>query len=108
MAHDNSAVDSEVESVAKAQVDCTAPQPSPYLLQGTQWVSKFNRPTPDQVKIFMALFRIPNKNTDVVLTVNVLTQTQNPETEVIEQEEWEPAFIRAVETFHIVDFGLFV
>lgn len=56
----------------------------------------------------MALFRIPNKNTDVVLTVNVLTQTQNPETEVIEQEEWEPAFIRAVETFHIVDFGLFV
>jgi len=111
LAHDNSAVDSKVESVAKAQVDRTAPQPSPYLLQGTQLVPKSRRPTPDQVKVFMALFRVPDKDADVLLTANVLTQTQNSETRGIKQEEWEPitrAFIRAVETFHIVDFGLFV
>jgi len=110
LAHDNDAVDSKVENVVKAQVDRTAPQPSPYLLRGTQFVRKFNRPIPDQVELLMALFRVPHKGADVVLTVNVPTRTQNPETKAIKQEEWEPitqAFYRAVETFQIVDFDLF-
>lgn len=80
------------------------------MLQGTQFVPKFNRPTPDQVEILMALFRVQDKNSDVVLTVNVPTKTSNPETTAISQEEWEPvthAFYKAVETFKIVDFDLF-
>lgn len=110
LAHDNDAVDSKVERVEKVQGDRTAPQPSPYLLQGTQFVPKFNRPTPDRVEILMALFRVPDKGTDVVFTVNVPTQTQNSETKVIKEEDWEPiaqSFYKAVETFQIVDFGLF-
>jgi hypothetical protein len=110
LAYDNDATNSKIERVVEAQIERTAPQPSPYFLQGTQFVPKFNRPMPDQVEILMALFRVPDKGADVVLTVNIPTRTQNPETKVIKQEDWEPitkAFHTAIETFQIVDFGLF-
>lgn len=58
----------------------------------------------------MALFRVQEKNTDVVLTLNAPLQTANAEVKAISSGEWgliTHAFHRAVETFQIVDFGLF-
>lgn len=76
-----------------------------------QLVPKFNRPTPDHVTIFLALFRVEGKGSDVVLSVNIPTASQNPEVTVSDEPEFEAvhkAFRRAAETLKIVDFGLFV
>lgn len=110
LAHDNDASSSTISAVQKAETSHSPPQPTPYILQGTQLVRKYNRPTPDQVGILMALFRVEGKNSDVVLTLNAPLQTSNAEVKAVQTGEWgliNHAFYRAVESFKIVDFGLF-
>ncbi|KAJ3575998.1 hypothetical protein NP233_g727 [Leucocoprinus birnbaumii] len=71
LAHDNSAEKSEVQQVdiiPNARGDTTPPA---IILQGTQFVHKFNRQEVDTVKILMALYRVQDKNVDLVVTFNV-------------------------------------
>lgn len=110
MAHDNDATSSSIETVQKADTQHRDPQPTPYILHGTQLVRKYNRPTPDQVGILMALFRVEGKGNDIVFTLNAPVHTANAEVKAINSGEWGPithAFHRAVETFTIEDFDLF-
>ena len=79
------------------------------MLDGTQAVKKFNSTVVDQIRIFMALYRIPDKNIDLLLVLNVPTETSDGgalgEQEVgIAQKEFETAAL----SLRIIDFGLFV
>jgi len=112
LAHDNSAQSSTVERVIPPSLDIaqSATRPVPCLLQGTQLVQKFNRPSADEVRILVALYRIEDKDTDVVFTCNIPVETTNPETEAVANNEWPKvaqAFENAVNTFEIVDPSLF-
>jgi hypothetical protein len=78
------------------------------VLTGVQAVPKFNQSTPDQVQIFMALFRVDWKNADLVVTFNVPTLTADGDG--MTQEESDAAhsdFNTFVQDLAIVDDGLF-
>ncbi|KAF8319274.1 Mog1p/PsbP-like protein [Clavulina sp. PMI_390] len=110
LAHDNDASSSSIESVEISDTTRELPQPTPYILQGSQLVRKYNRPTPDQVQILLALFRVDGHNSDIVLTLNAPVQSSNAEVKTISSGDWitiAHAFHQAVKTFTIVDFGLF-
>ena len=82
--------------------------PPPVLLYGTQQVPKFNRTIPDDVDILLALYRITNKNTDVVLSVNLPKKTgSNTGLNPDQLQEGRDAFITAARSLKIIDFGLF-
>ncbi|KAG9112454.1 hypothetical protein FRC07_007896, partial [Ceratobasidium sp. 392] len=81
------------------------------VLQGTQLVPKFNRTHPDTVKIFLAVYRVHEKNIDVVLVFNIPVEAEKEGSAVPLGGEkyvgWANAFEEAVRTFKIVDYGLF-
>ena len=83
--------------------------PAPAALYGTQHAAKYNRNTPDEVLIFLALFRVAEKNVDLVLTFNVPVATQDDgalgEQAVNTAKE---QFETAVRSLKIVDMSLFV
>lgn len=83
--------------------------PPPTAIYGTQHAAKFNRTAPDEVLIFLALFRIAQKNVDLVLTFNVPVTAQDggalAEDAVNKAKE---DFEAAVLSLNIVDVGLFV
>ena len=65
LAHDNSAVSSTVHNTTSSP--SRQPEISGVIaLNGTQGIPKFNATTPDEVQIFLALYRIPSKNVDLV------------------------------------------
>lgn len=87
-------------------------------------MAKFNKPESeaDDVLVQLALWRVPSKNTDLVLTVNYPLQTPpaaghangttNGGTPVHGGDDagWRlatEAFNQAVRTLNIIDFGLF-
>jgi hypothetical protein len=80
------------------------------VLQGTQLVPKFNRTSPDTVKIVLALYRVTDKRIDLVLTFNVPVETEKPGGAVVGEEikKWMDAYEIAVSSFKVVDYGLFV
>ncbi|KAG8690491.1 hypothetical protein FRC09_011961 [Ceratobasidium sp. 395] len=108
LAHDNEAVSSAVEAI-----DTPPLQPTPLVLsvlQGTQLVPKFNRTSPDTVKILLAVYRVLDKGVDLVLTFNVPIQTEKGGGAVAGEEglkKWVDAYEIAVSSFKIVDYGLF-
>lgn len=112
LAHDNSAQSSTVESVIPPSIDSPSSpgHPAPSLLSGTQIVRKFNRTASDTVRIFVALFRISEKKSDVVLSCNVPISSSNPETKVVSGNDLQAvtaAFEHAVASFKILDYSLF-
>ncbi|KZT52454.1 Mog1p/PsbP-like protein [Calocera cornea HHB12733] len=114
LAHDNEAESKRIDEVVPPQdlspPPCPPNQPVPTLLNGIQFVRKFNRPEPDEVRIALALFRIPAKNADVVITMNFPTWLEaiGPVPDVERKwEYWRIVFTTAVLSFQIVDFGLF-
>lgn len=100
LAHDNSAQDTKIERVDA--LEC-APQtvgatPAPSLLYGTQVIPKFGKVQDlDTVHVYVALWRLPSKNVDLVLSVN------DPEPS---RMGWD-AVHRAAHSLRLVDWGLF-
>jgi len=112
IAHDNdaqTAVVHAVEQVPTTSVD-TDIIPGASILYGTQHVAKFNRPTPDEVRIFLAVFRVIAKNVDLVLTFNVpvVTEGNKGAADDAGLTAAKVQFEEAVRSLKIVDYGLFV
>lgn len=108
MAHDNSATSSSVKGVTKILDNRGDETPSPIVLKGTQLVPKFNSTAPDTVHILLAVFRVKTKNVDLVLSMNIPLETSEGGTDDTRYKRAERDFETAVETLHIIDFGLFV
>jgi hypothetical protein len=114
LAHDNTALSSSVTSITLPEtpsLSSSSAHPAvlgPTVLVGTQLVSKFNKPESeaDTVLIQFALWRIPSKDTDVTLCVNIpvkMGETGEEKSDV----EARKVFQEAVKSFRIEDFGLF-
>ncbi|KIO32556.1 hypothetical protein M407DRAFT_241426 [Tulasnella calospora MUT 4182] len=77
LADDNGATKTDIELTEGPKTEQTGPsppaQPPCWTLVGTQQVPKFNKSTEqaDIVKIFLLLWRVDAKQSDVVLTINV-------------------------------------
>ncbi|CAE6408126.1 Ran guanine nucleotide release factor OS=Bos taurus GN=RANGRF PE=2 SV=1 [Rhizoctonia solani AG-1 IB] len=111
LAHDNDAVSSTVEIVnAPAQQPLSASPIKLSVLQGTQLIPKFNRTHPDTVKILLAVYRVVDKDIDLVLTFNVPVQAEKEGSAVDAEgvKRWTDAYEAAVSSLKIVNFGLFV
>jgi len=109
IAHDNEAISRTVGEIRTVSNDRGDNMPSPILLDGTQTVNKFNATVPDQIRIFMALYRIEDKNIDLVLVMNVPVSSLdggavNEEGVPASRKEFETAAL----SLRIVDYGLFV
>jgi hypothetical protein len=98
LAYDNSAISSDVTSSTAADY------PSPTLLHGVQRIAKYNLPESeaDTVDIYQALWRIPDKNADLVLTANA------PRGKTRDEQEGERVWREAATSLRVVDLGLFV
>lgn len=82
--------------------------PSAIVLAGVQHVPKFNLTTPDEVRILMALYRVEDKQIDLVVTFNVPVLSQDDGE--VGQEGWEAAkshFDAFIQSLRIIDFDLF-
>ncbi|KAG8900874.1 hypothetical protein FRC01_010010 [Tulasnella sp. 417] len=117
LADDNSATKTEIELIEEPK---TAPagssppaQPPCWSLIGTQHVPKFNKSTqqPDIVKIFLLLWRVDAKQSDVVLTINVpmVTVSDGSAGGVGEEgaERVRSIWEKARASFKVDDFELF-
>lgn len=108
LAHDNGAKAAQVESVIVIANDRGDDTPSAIVLSGVQHVPKFNQASADEVRIFMALYRVETKGIDLVVTFNVPTKSSDGG--AVGQDGWQPfqadfdAFVRSL---RIVDQGLF-
>ncbi|KAG2020693.1 hypothetical protein CC2G_006001 [Coprinopsis cinerea AmutBmut pab1-1] len=109
LAHDNDAEKSTVQGTSLVANDRGDATPSAILLEGEQIVRKFNRASADRVKIFMGLFRVKEKNTDIVVTFNVPIHTTDDSGEVAPSHvaKYTEDFNVFVRSFEIKDFGLF-
>jgi len=81
--------------------------PSPVFLDGAQRISKFNRTEEDVVRIFMALYRLPEQNVDLVFTANVPTVTSSGSIDDLTVLGVKEAFMTCAKSLQIVDWGLF-
>ncbi|GAA5824460.1 hypothetical protein JCM5353_000316 [Sporobolomyces roseus] len=114
LAHDNTALSSSITSINLRTTSMTPASSSdpevqgPTVLIGEQTVSKFNKPSEeaDTVLIHLALWRIPDKNTDVTLCVNYPIKI-GESGEQRDPEEAKKVFEEAVRSFQIKDFNLF-
>lgn len=117
LAHDNNATDQTVEEVIYPELDqhdeIPNAQPPCIALVGSQVVPKFNKSAQeaDLVKLYMAVWRVDAKGTDIVLSVNVPVVT-GADGNAKGVGELGVAFARVVwekarSTFKIDDFGLF-
>ena len=110
LAHDNDAISHDVVDVTTIPNDRGDDDrmPSAIVLSGIQSVPKFNRSTPDEVRIFMALFRVAWKNADLVVSFNV--PTRPAEGKGVTQEQFDAAqsdFDIFIRKLAIVDDRLF-
>jgi hypothetical protein len=82
--------------------------PSVIVLSGRQGVRKFNRTSVDDVRIFLALYRLGKKPVDIVLSHNFPMNTANGA--VRTEERYNAAketFLSIATSFRIVNFSLF-
>jgi len=108
LAHDNSAQSQAVHEVTIIPNGRGDDTPSVILLSGTQTVPKFNRPTPDEVRILMALYRVESKNIDLVMSMNIpVTSADGGAADADKLASATKDFDVAAKSLHIVDFGLF-
>ncbi|KZV70487.1 Mog1p/PsbP-like protein [Peniophora sp. CONT] len=101
LAHDNDATAATVLTVTTIPNDRGDGTPSPTVLSGTQQVRKFNRTNADDVRIYMAVYRVPGKSVDAVLTMNV------PFVDQAQLDEARDVFNAAARSLAIVDYALF-
>ncbi|KAM5539079.1 hypothetical protein V8D89_007302 [Ganoderma adspersum] len=108
LAHDNDATSKSVHQIEVVLNGSDGATPDPVLLYGTQSVQKFNSKTTDEVRILLALFRVKDKNIDLVMTMNI------PMTSVdggaVSESDWTAAkgvFDIAAKSLRIVDYALF-
>jgi len=108
LAHDNSAVSSEVNNVIIIPNDRGDDTPSPIVLTGMQLVPKFNRTNPDQVRILMGVYRVESKAVDLVVTSNIPMRSDDGG--AVDEAGFVAAqadFNKLVSSLKIVDLGLF-
>jgi len=108
IAHDNEALSSSVEDVHiipndRGDGDET---PSVIILRGQQAVQKFNSTSVDDVRIFLALYRVEEKGVDLVLTLNFPMDVGGTRTEE-RYLEAQRDFYSIATSLRIVDSGLF-
>ncbi|KAH9901178.1 Mog1p/PsbP-like protein [Cubamyces lactineus] len=108
LAHDNDAKSKTVNETTDVNNDSNGATPNPVILYGTQLVQKFNSQTTDEVRILLALYRVPHKNVDLVMTMNVpMTSADGG---AVSEDDWGSArgiFDEAARSLRIVDYGLF-
>ncbi|KAH9967891.1 Mog1p/PsbP-like protein [Russula dissimulans] len=114
IAHDNDAFSSSVDDVNEIpndHVDQINEIPSIAVLSGRQDVTKFNKTSVDDVRIFLALYRLKERGVrgvDLVLSLNFPMKASD---DIIRTEEQYHAakdtFLSIARTLHIIDFGLF-
>lgn len=109
LAHDNDAESYSVENTIIVPDDSGDETPSPVVLVGTQKVKKFNIPTPDDIRIYLALYRVESKNVDLVMSMNVPLLSSDGQT-VSDKDQLaaKQVFDTAAQSLRIVDFALFV
>lgn len=108
LAHDNSAASTKIQSVtvpSPPYPSSPPAQPIPTTLLGEQLVSKWNRTDLDRVQIFLAVYRVDRKGTDVVFSMNAPIVQRESTEEVLAARR--KTFDAAVQSFRILDFGLF-
>ncbi|KAI0781146.1 Mog1p/PsbP-like protein [Trametes elegans] len=108
LAHDNDAKSQNVNETTDLANDSNGATPNPVVLYGTQHVQKFNRTAADEVRILLALYRVPQKNVDLVLTMNVPMTSEDGG--AVSEDDWGAArdvFNVAARSLRIVDYGLF-
>lgn len=82
--------------------------PSLIILTGVQHIRKFNRQHPDEVRIAMCIYRVQEKNIDLVVTTNVPMISDDGG--AVDEQGWIDAkadFDTMIKSLRIVDFGLF-
>ncbi|OSD02864.1 Mog1p/PsbP-like protein [Trametes coccinea BRFM310] len=108
LAHDNDAKSQVVNETVDMPNDSNGSTPNPVVLYGTQTVQKFNSASADEVRILLALYRVPEKNVDLVMTMNVpMTSADGG---AVSEDDWGTArdvFHVAARSLRILDYGLF-
>lgn len=108
LAHDNDAQSKSVIETVEVSNDSKGATPNPVVLYGTQSVQKFNTATAYEVRIMLALYRVPEKNIDLVMTMNA--PMTGADGDAVTEKEWgtaRNAFDTAARSLRIVDYGLF-
>ena len=83
--------------------------PSIIILRGRQSVKKFNRSSADDLRIFVALYRLKKKGVDLVLSFNFPMNTSEGITRTEEQYNTaKETFLCTAASLHVIDFALFV
>lgn len=109
VAHDSDATSQTIHQISTVSIPREDDTPSPILLEGTQTVAKFNRSTPDEVLILLALYRVVSKKVDFVMTMNIPIQTHDKNAMDNDQRTTATnTFHVTARSLHIVDFGLFL
>ncbi|SPO26662.1 uncharacterized protein UTRI_03953_B [Ustilago trichophora] len=110
LAHDNSASSSTVHETQTPPQEAQPPAtPSPALLTGTQLVRKFGKASqPEEpVTIRVALWRLPSKNIDLVLSLNQPANANANAHDTDPNSLAQLAFDSAAKSLHIRDWRLF-
>lgn len=106
LAHDNAASSSTVleTDIPSSQIEPPA-TPSPARLTGTQMIRKFGKASEpeEQVTIRVALWRLPSKQIDLVLSVNESSKSQDHP----QSSSAQAAFQLAASSLQIRDWNLF-
>ncbi|PWY99144.1 Mog1p/PsbP-like protein [Testicularia cyperi] len=111
LAHDNSASSSQIETVelpASAYETVATATPAPAILTGTQVVKKFGKQSePEEtVRIYLALWRLTDKNIDLVMSLNQPIRTQNGTSDTMVMDP-ASTFLTAARSLQIQDWSLF-
>ncbi|KAK0564310.1 hypothetical protein OC861_004359 [Tilletia horrida] len=107
LAEDNSAESHSVDRIWTSSTPSTSAQtPSPTLLAGTQSVRKYGRQSaaPAPVQIYVALWRYPQRKTDLVMSFNVAGVASSTSAQ---QAAVLATFERAASSLALVDANLF-
>ena len=82
--------------------------PSIIVLRGRQGVKKFNKTSVDDLRIFVALYRLEERGVDIVLSLNFPMNISDGVFRTEEQYNTaKEMFLFIVTSFHIDDFSLF-
>jgi len=108
IADDNDAPSSSVDEVDKIPYNRCDEIPSIIVLRGRQGVKKFNRTSVDDLRIFVALYRLEERGVDIVLSLNFPMNIGDGVFRTEEQYNTaKETFLSIATSFHIDDFSLF-
>ncbi|KAG7092271.1 hypothetical protein E1B28_008633 [Marasmius oreades] len=108
LAHDNNASSEKIDSINIIPNDREDNTPSAIVLSGRQSVPKYTCTQPDEVRIYMALYRVPEKPIDLVVTFNVpVASLDGGAVDAEGVKTIERHFDTFVRSLRIIDFRLF-